>query len=124
MNKVTNMKDIYYLASIVVEGLKDANNLKYGMIPELMYILGEEQFLKLIYYFEGQTIQIPTRNEILKVLYLIIMLYNVEVLGRDFDEVRSELKRGNSDRVPKYGTYCEFIDIIKDFDFPSKPEKF
>lgn len=125
MNKVSNMTDLYYLVSILLEMIKlDNKDNKYGMIPELMYILGEEQFLKLIYYFEGQYIKVPTRNELLTILYLLIMFYNVEVLGNDFDEVRKDLKRGNSDRVPKYHTYKSFVSDLSEFKIPERPDQF
>jgi len=72
-----NKDDIYGLMLIMLYA--SSNNPKYSTLNELAYILDHSSFLNFIKYFEGQTITIPTMQEI-KTSLKTLLLYQYSVV--------------------------------------------
>lgn len=73
-------EDAYSIATALLYSLKDIP--RYSTTSELFYILDYDNFIRMIKYFGGQEIRIPTSDEIgqmLKVL-LVYQYYEVEEL--------------------------------------------
>lgn len=56
-----------------------SKNDRYSTLSELAYILDHDNFMKFIKYYEGQTITIPSQEEITKSLR-VLMLYQYYVI--------------------------------------------
>lgn len=68
-------EDIYSVATAFLYSLKGTP--KYSVISELFYILDYSNFLKLIKYYGGTEIRIPTSEEINSLLkYLLLYQYH------------------------------------------------
>lgn len=52
---------------------------EYSLLPELFSILGHENLLKLCKYAGGQTIQIPTLDELKDSMYALQWFYDVDI---------------------------------------------
>lgn len=73
-----NKEDIYSLMMILL--FASRNNPKYSALNELAYLLDHDSFLNFIKYYGGQTIKVPTYDEMqnaLKVL-LLYQFYKIE----------------------------------------------
>lgn len=76
-----NDKDVYSLALLILFLLK--NNPKYATLSELSYILDHDSFVRFMNYYSGQTIKIPTTEELSRVLKSIAMYQYHVIEGMD-----------------------------------------
>ena len=106
-------KDVYSLLLFVLFKCRDIPEL--ATISKLVYLLDEENFLKLIKYFSGQTITIPTIEDIRKLIYLLIMYQEVEINKSDIAEsinsIPEELRSSVLDN------YDLIVSIMKEYSF-------
>lgn len=65
-----DIKDIYSLILFALYRLKD--DPKYSTLGELIYLLDNESFARFINFFGGETISVPTIDEIRGVLNAIV----------------------------------------------------
>ena len=72
-----NKKDTYSIVLLLMFIFKRDKN--YSVINELPYILDFDNFMRFIKYYEGQTITIPTMDEISK-YFKILLLYQYYVI--------------------------------------------
>lgn len=66
-----NKKDIYSLILFILYNLK--KEPEYSTLSELVYILDNENFIRLLNYYGGQTIRIPTTQELVNVLDALVV---------------------------------------------------
>lgn len=73
-----NKEDTYSTALLLM--FVFSRNPRYSTLSELSYILDHENFLKFIKYYEGQTIEVPTVEEISSALktLLVYQYYVIE----------------------------------------------
>lgn len=72
-----NSEDTYSIALLLL--FIFSRNERYSTLSELAYILDHDNFVKFIKYYEGQTITVPTKDEITKSLR-VLMLYQYYVI--------------------------------------------
>ena len=83
-------EDTYSMVFLLMFIFKKDKN--YSILNELPYILDFDNFMKFIKYFEGQTITIPTMNEMSK-YFKVLLLYQYYVVERG-DWKKSLIKSG------------------------------
>lgn len=78
-SELNNLKesDLWSLVLFVLCKLKEAP--EYSSLSELAFILDKSNFLHLCEYFGGQTITIPTMDELEDLLYGLLLYYYVDV---------------------------------------------
>lgn len=77
MNDVKDTSDLYYLSLMIISSKLGSDSL----LPELVFLLNEDSLNKLLYYFGGQTITIPTVSEFRDYLYGILIYYYYDIEG-------------------------------------------
>lgn len=80
-----NRQDIYSVASALLYMLKD--NPKYKAMSELFYLTDYDSFIRMVKYFGGQTITIPTFEELDEVLRILLVYQYSEVEELPWKEV-------------------------------------
>lgn len=78
IRKVLSKDDTYSTMLLLLSAVKD--NPNYTTLSELPYVLDRENFLNFIEFFGGQTITIPTKNELLSSIRVLLLFqyYKVE----------------------------------------------
>lgn len=77
-------KDVY---SILCSLLYDMTKIpEYSIISELCYILDVDSFMKLIKYFKGQTIRIPTEEEFCEAIKILLLYHYSEIEKRSWKD--------------------------------------
>lgn len=76
-DKINNLSDFYFIVHLIINKLSDNKDRK--IIPELCYLLDKKSLLNLITYFEGETITIPTKEEIIDSINLIELYYQINI---------------------------------------------
>ncbi|PJZ19739.1 hypothetical protein CEW46_21405 [Bacillus cereus] len=85
LNMMTSDKDLYYVSLMLLYlSRKDG---RYSTISELAYLLEPKSFLNLLWYYEGQTIRIPTKGELDAMLRLILAYYYYDIQKLPWQEV-------------------------------------
>lgn len=78
MIKDTN--DLYYLSLMILSSKIG----KGSILPELVFLLNEEYLNKLLYYYGGQTITIPSLSDFRDYLYGILIYYYCDIKGHSW----------------------------------------
>lgn len=87
---------------------------EYSSISELAYVLDKDNLLNLCEYFGGQTLRIPTIDELENLLYAILIAQRVKVEGMSYDEALE--KSGKKDKdIKKY--YLGLQEVLNNYDF-------
>ena len=86
MNKDKEYKELLYVALMMLSS-KDRH-----IIPELLYIMDSDTFIRLINIYSGRSIKVPSKPEIIKAINTIVYYYHVEVNGEDPEVICKRLK--------------------------------
>lgn len=101
-----NKQDIFAMATATLYLLKDTP--KYTNTSELFYILDQENFLRLINYFGGREIRIPTKEEISDMLKLLLF-YQYRYL-EGMSNKQAYIKAGyENEPLESIRTACNYI---------------
>lgn len=105
-------EDVYSLILFALFQLKQ--DPQYSTLSELAYILDQDSLVKLLQYFGGVTIKIPTTEELNDILDALIIYKRVNLEGDDFAAVFRQLSvpATKTERVKK--TYYDLINVMKD----------
>lgn len=82
LDKLSN-KDIYSLLMFVLFKVNEVPEL--AVLSQLIYLLDEDSFIKLLKYFGGQKIVIPTINDLRVLIHSLVMYKSIELDGLDFN---------------------------------------
>ena len=104
--------DVYSLVLFALYQLKEVP--EYATLSELAYVLNKDSLMKLLDYFGGTTIKIPTKRELQTVINALLVYRSVKVektslafaLGKLGDVDRLQLKEIKS----LYNKLCEVLD--------------
>lgn len=107
-------QDIYTLMLFYLFKLQ--GNPKYSTLSELIYLLGEDDFLKLCEYFGGMTIQIPQVEE-LEVLVDALLLYQyIKVEGRTESEAYKMIHSHPSIKTKSKKMYNSLESLMDNYE--------
>lgn len=117
---IESVDDLYFLSLLVVSKLMKSKSHPKIMLGELCYLLDTQSFLNLILYFEGETIKVPTRNQLKKTLKLISLYYHHDICKltwKDtFKKVGVPFNKENSRKYKRL--YKTFEEELKDIKLP------
>jgi len=104
--------DVYSLVLFALYQLKEVP--EYATLSELAYILNKDSLMKLLDYFGGTTITIPTQRELQTVINALLVYQSVKVEKTSLALALSKL--GNVDRLQLkeikslYNKLCVVLD--------------
>lgn len=102
-------EDVNALALMVLSVLRDTP--EFGTTAHLAYTLSRKDFNRIIDMFGGQTIRIPTREDVNKALSSIIYYHSKYIRGRsDYSAIRDS--HLTVKQVTELRPYLEKIDYI------------
>ena len=114
-NKILDSGDMLYISLLALSCF--SNRSSYNYLPEICLILDKDNLFKFLDIFEGQTITIPKKEELLRFVYAIAAYYYMEYGGMSVSLVRKKLGIAYGPKKLKYD-----IDMIKNvldtFDIP------
>lgn len=83
VSKMTE-QDVY---SILLSFMYDLRKVpEYTTLSELCYLLDVESFMKLLKYFGGQTIKIPTKEEFSDIIQVLLLYQYAEIEKRPWKD--------------------------------------
>lgn len=88
LESITSNSDLYYIALILLSAF---NKKGYKKIPELALVLDEDNLMRFLDMYGGQTLQIPTKEEFSRYLKAIAVYYYTEIKGWTTQKAMSEV---------------------------------
>lgn len=77
-------EDVYSLMMVLLYASDD--NPRYSAINELAYLLDKDSFLNFIKFYEGQTIKVPTMDELKLSLQVLLLFQYYKIEKQDWHE--------------------------------------
>lgn len=93
---------------------------EYSAISELAYILDEKSMLKLCEYFGGQTIKIPTIDELEITLYAMLLYQYIDIENMSEEDAISAITIDKSLLKSVKSCYATMKNILKNYDLTSR----
>ena len=106
-----NKEDIYSLMLFVLYKCNESD--EFSSLSQLAYILDIKSMLKLCEFYGGQTIYIPTIDELRSLLDALLLYQMVEIEHKNIDDISKQFN-------PKtIKLYVKIHEILKDYSFNS-----
>lgn len=120
LNNIKDMGDLYFVVLLILSKMEGAS--KYSMISELSYLLDSQSFINLLWYFEGQTIRIPTREELTEALQMMSIYYNYHILEKPWKDSLLEVGFPNDKKLHNrtWTKYKKFLKSLESVELPTK----
>lgn len=109
-----HLSDIYSLILFLIYKIQDIP--EFAVLSELCYLLDGANLTRLLTYFAGKTIRIPTEEEFATMTNAILLYEYVNVEGKSLTEAQAQL----ADTTPKQREsitelYLKILPIMKQY---------
>lgn len=106
-------KDTYSLLMFVLFRLSSVE--EYSILSQLMYLLDYNNFIKLIKYFAGQTIKVPTIAQLRELIHALVLYKDVNIDGLNFSKSVSNIPEEFRSNV--LDIYDSVVSVMEDYQF-------
>jgi len=103
------------LIMFVLFRIKDVPEM--GPLSRLVYLVGEEEFIKIIKYFGGQTVTFPTKEEFNRLTKTLLLYNNVELENGKLSEEIEKLGVDDSEKEKVLGLYKSVKEVMQNYEF-------
>lgn len=93
---------------------------EYSALSELAYILDEKNLLKLCEYFGGQTLKIPTIDQLEETIYGMLLYQYVDVEKMEFNEAMLLLRADKSKEKAIKNCYKALKHVLSNYEITSR----
>lgn len=108
-------KDIYSLILFILYRLKEIP--EYSTLSELVYILDNENFIKLINYYGGKTIRIPKVDELSTILDALLVYEREQNTDLPLSDICKDIGISKKE-IPEILKILQLIpQLIDNYDF-------
>ena len=115
---VLNTTDIYSSMLFVLFKIKDIP--EYSSLSELAYVLDKENMLNLCEYFGGQTIKIPTVEELQSLIYSMLLYQYVKIEKIEYDKAIKMIGYESKDLRKIKSDYIKLCEVLENYEFKSR----
>lgn len=114
-------KDIYSLMLFILYRLKEIP--EYSTLSELVYILDNENFIKLINYYGGKTIRIPKIDELSTILNALLVYEREQNTDLPLSDIFKDIGI-NKKEIPEIMKILQLIpQLMDDYDFKRETKR-
>lgn len=109
------LSDIYSLMLFLMYKIQDLP--EYATLSEICYLLDGSNLTRLLTYFAGRTIKIPTEKEITILTNALLLYQYINIEGNSFAEAQSKIKDvtlKQQDEITKL--YLKIIPLIGQYN--------
>ena len=110
-----HLSDIYSLILFIIYKLQDVP--EYAVLSELCYLLDGSNLTRLLTYFAGRTITIPTEAEFAEMTNALLLYQYVNLDGKSLTEAQAslpDLTPKQRDKVTE--VYLKILPIMKQYN--------
>lgn len=114
-NNALSQIDTYSLMLFVLYQMK--NIKEYSTLSELVYVLDKENFFKLIDYFGGITITIPTKKELETTLSALLLYQYTKIDGLALSYAIKKLEHSDETKLKEIKeAYTQVCQVMEGFN--------
>jgi hypothetical protein len=115
--ELENLKQMDLYSLILFSLYKMIDIPEYSSTAELAYVLDKENLLNLCEYFGGQTIKIPTLQEIESLTYSLLLFQYVNIEGMNYEEAISLIGHESKDLREIKSNYEKLMKVLSKYEF-------
>ena len=93
---------------------------EYSAISELAYVLDEKNMLKLCEYFGGQTLKIPTVDELEITLYAMLLYQYIDIENMQEEDAIASITIDKSLVKSVKSCYTTLKSVLKNYELTSR----
>ena len=109
-----NLADVYSLMLFLLYKIKDIP--EYAVLSEMCYLLDSNGIQRILTYFAGKTIKVPTKDDF-KILANALLLYqSVNIDRKSFTDSISELDLTAKQKEEVTDLYVKIIPIVNNYN--------
>ena len=109
------MSDIYSLMFFLLYKIQDIP--EYATVSEMCYLLDGGNLLRLLTYFAGKTIKIPTEEELSILINALLLYQYINIDGENFVQAQNKLTNVTAKQRDKITElYLKIIPIINQYN--------
>ena len=110
-----HLSDIYSLMLFIIYKVQDIP--EYAVTSELCYLLDGANLTRLLTYFAGKTITIPTEEEFAELTNALLLYQYINVEGVSLTEAQSRLENCTAKQKEKAtDLYLKIIPIMRQYN--------
>lgn len=111
-------RDLYSLSLFCLYKLIGTN--EYSSLSELAYVLDKDSLLNLCEYFGGQTIYIPTPDELENLTYSLLLYHYVKLEHIKYEDALQLIGHESKDLRAVKSNYLKLCEVLKDYNFKTR----
>jgi len=110
-----HLSDIYSLMLFITYKLQDIP--EYAVLSELCYLLDGNNLTRLLTYFAGRTIKIPTEEEFATMANALLLYQYVNIDGNSLVEAQGKLEDVTPKQLEKItNLYLQILPIMRQYN--------
>ena len=110
-----HLSDIYSLMLFVMYKLQDVPD--YAALSELCYLLDGSNLTRLLTYFAGKTLQVPTNEEFVNMSKAMLMYQYINIDGHTLVEAQSRLENVTAKQKDEITElYLKILPIMRQYN--------
>ena len=110
-----HLSDIYSLMLFIVYKLQDLP--EYAVLSELCYLLDGANLTRLLTYFAGKTIKIPTEDEFATLINALLLYQYINIEDKSLVDAQSKLENTTpKQRERATNLYLQILPIMKQYN--------
>ena len=110
-----HLSDIYSLMLFIMYKLQDVAD--YAALSELCYLLDGANLTRLLTYFSGRTLQVPTNEEFSNMSKALLLYQYINIDGHTLTEAQSRLEKVTAkqkDQITEL--YLKILPIMRQYN--------
>ena len=121
-SNIENLKQVDFY-SVLLFALYKMNNIpEYSSLSQLAYVLDQKNFLNLCEYFGGQTIKIPTIQEMESLVYSLLLYQYVKIDGIKYEDALELIGHESCELRQVKKKYNALCKVLENYTFtPQEP---
>lgn len=96
---------------------------EYSSLSELCYVLDKTNLYNLCEFFGGQTIKIPTLDELESLLYALLLYQYVNIEGKSYDDAIALIGHDSSELRDVKKGYRKLCTVLENYSFAPREEQ-
>lgn len=109
-----HLSDIYSLILFIMYKIQDIP--EYAILSELSYLLDGANLTRLLTYFAGRTITIPTEEEFTNMSNALLLYQYVNIEGKSLTEALTSIKATPKQKEQITDIYLKVIPIMNNYN--------
>lgn len=116
-SNIENFKQQDFYSLLLFSLYKMTQIPEYSSLSEMAYVLDKDNFLNLCEFFGGQTIKIPTLQEVQSLVYSLLLYQYVKLDKMDYDEALQLIGHESCELRQVKSQYQSLCKVLDNYEF-------